>query len=149
MSVSEPRVHCICHIVRSCKSKPRAFSPNAWIRVREAAEIRQDFVQQKYGPLLQEDEPKGSYHPECYRRYTNQEHLERITDRRSSPRKRQRTIGNLTDDPSPPKRRSSMSLALKEKEYLCFVCRKEKWMSDKKNKEKLIFCQDKDVESKI
>ena len=149
MSGPIARTLCLCHIVKSCKSKPRSFTRNSWLNVREAAEIRQDFVQEKYGKLLQENEPQGSYHPECYRRYTNREHLERLKNKRRSPRKRHNDSESLIAGPSPPKRRSSMSPALKEKDKLCFVCRKEKWMPDKKTKEKLLLCEDKSVENKI
>ena len=59
------RKKCLIHIIKGCASKTRHFSDNAWNRVREAAEIRQDHIYKTYGNLLQGNKPVGSYHPNC------------------------------------------------------------------------------------
>jgi hypothetical protein len=74
-----------------------------------------------------------------------------VINRRQSPWKRSKVIDPCTPGPSPPKRtrRSHVSTGLKEKEKVCFVCRKDKYKPDQKNKEKLLPCEHDEVERKI
>ena len=72
------RIRCLCHTIKACKSKSRAFSKNSWRVFRNAARIRDDKIYDKYSTLLEGDEPIGQYHPECYKKYTNKDHLERL-----------------------------------------------------------------------
>ena len=45
--------------------------------MRDAAIIRDDHIHAKYKDLLATDHYTGTYHRECYARYTNPDHLER------------------------------------------------------------------------
>ncbi len=145
----------------SAKSTPVPFTENSWKQVRNAGNIRNDIWQTKYGELWAKDTPIGTYHKECYRRYTNTEHLERIKNRWQSPRKRAFEMEQGTSVhsdsagssmPTEPKRsrRSLLTPGLKEKEERCFACReKVKYLPDKKNQEKLLKVETKDVADNI
>ena len=84
-----------------------------------------------------------------YQRYVNKEQLQRINKKRGpeiSP-----NFQSCTES-SPPKRlkRSDVLPGIKERERICFICRKTKKLKhDKKNYEFTISCEQKDVEEKI
>ena len=144
---------CLIHIVKGCASKTRLFSKNSWTRVRDAAETRQDHIHKTFGKLLQGNVLDGvHYHPECYARYTNSEHLERLKNCRRSPQKRPKHTTDEEQGPSPPKMlcRSSVDEGLQDKAVTCIICRNpEKWGPDGKNKEPLNTCELDSVETNI
>ena len=140
---------CLCHIITGAKGKTRSFSQTSWTTFCKAARIRQDTVYINCESFLDETTPVGSYHPACYRRYTNPDHLKRYENRRTSPRKRKPDAQTATAPPS-KSLRSSMAPGLVEKEEKCFHCRKkDKYKKDKKNKEPLLTCETDNVEANI
>ena len=142
------RVKCLCHIVTGCKSALTEFKLHTWIKVREAAIIRDDHIHAKYKDLLATDNFSGTYHRECYSRYTNPDHLKRHEQRWKSPRKKKSSTQQEEHLPAKRSRRSLSAEGLQEKEKKCFVCRANKY-KDGKNLEKLLPCETRAVEKKI
>ncbi len=144
--------NCLCHIKKGNKEKTRPFTETSWESFKNAVSVREDPISIKY-PVVLEDKPVGTYHPACYKQYTNSGHLTKLQNRRRSPRKRPRsTINEETECVTPKKRtrRSDVSTPIAPKQEKCFVCRKEvKYKKDKKNKEPLLICEDENVANRI
>lgn len=142
---------CVCHIVKNVKDKRLSpFTQNSWDAFSAAAKIRQDDAYEKYKDEIEKGCPYGHYHIECYRMYTNQEHLNRIKNKWKSPRKKPKVCYS----PSPakaPLRRSSVSTPLKPNEDRCVICRKKtKYVGRfRSHSDKLLPVTEKSVEKKI
>ena len=143
---------CLCHIRKKNREKTTPFTENSWKTFQNAAQVREDPILIKY-PSILGDQPFGSYHPLCYKQYTNSGHLKRLKNRRKSPRKRLKPIEHEeTEDVTPQKRsrRSDVSSPIAPKQNKCFSCRKEiKWQKDQKNAERLLTCEDENVARRI
>ena len=142
---SKKRNPCLCHAVLSAKGKVTPFAIASWRKIKEAALIRKDDIYIQNSEYLEHDSPHGSYHRQCYQRYTNKEHLQRI--------KKKRCPENSSNiHASPPKRlkRSDVLPGSRQKEKICFICRKIKKLNhEKKSYEFTISVMREDVEEKI
>ncbi len=142
---------CLCHIKTGNKEKTRPFTETSWKSFKNAVTVREDPISIKY-PIILGDKPVGSYHPNCYKQYTNSGHLRKLQNRRRSPRKRAGPAINEESECVTPKKRTrrSVSTPIAPKQNKCFVCKNEvKYKKDKKNKEPLLTCEDENVAIRI
>ena len=152
MDKSNKNSVCVCHKVPSAKGNITQFTATSWKKFQEVAPIWNDHIYAKYYEHLKSDTPYGGYHRQCYQSFTNKDHLQRLQDRRKSPRKRSQQPQTSNEPSTCAKRikRSNVLPGIKEKERVCFVCRKvRKIKPDKKNYKMPIPCEHDDVEKNI
>jgi len=69
---------CLCHITSSNEKLTR-FSEKSWKKFKTCSEKREDEIWLSMKNHWEKG-PKGSYHRQCYQRYTNIGHLSRIKE---------------------------------------------------------------------
>jgi hypothetical protein len=130
---------CLCHVKVDAREKLTDFTDTSWRKFKECSDIRKDEIWLLMKNYWNEG-PKGSYHRQCYQKYTNLVDIRRYKSVRkdfaSSSSKSEEILQPSQSEP-PMKRlcRSQQPVFMKEK---CIICQQHKFLkTHAKTREKL------------